>query len=62
MTAAIADSSLPYQRLKTSRNFCILRSCSHVVRLIDSPPPGGRKPDKSTPLVRPSCLHDAALE
>jgi len=25
----------------------ILRSCSHVVRFIDSPPSGGMKPDNS---------------
>ena len=35
------------QRLNTSRNFCILRSCSHVVRFIVPPPRRGRKPDNS---------------
>jgi hypothetical protein len=30
-----------------TRNFCILRSGSHVARFIDPPPLGGRKPDKS---------------
>jgi hypothetical protein len=28
-------------------NFAILRSCSTVIRFIDSPPRGGRKPDNS---------------
>jgi hypothetical protein len=28
-------------------NFCILRSCSHVVRFIDRLPYGGIKPDNS---------------
>src|SRR6516162_8911369 len=36
--ASIIDSSRLSQRLKTSRNFSILRSCSHVARFIDSPP------------------------
>src|SRR5436190_18325795 len=45
--ASIIDSSRRSQRLKTSRNFSIRRSCSHVARFIDSPPTGGRKPDKS---------------
>ena len=36
--ASITDSSRRSHRLKTSRNFCILRSCSHVVRFIDPPP------------------------
>src|SRR5262249_37925531 len=40
---SIADSSLRSQRLKTSRNFCILRSCSHVVRFIERLPCGGSK-------------------
>src|SRR5262252_3282790 len=35
------------QRLKTSRNFSILRPCGHVARFIDSPPPGGIEPDNS---------------
>ena len=30
----MAESSLRSQRLNTSRNFCILRSCSHAVRFI----------------------------
>src|SRR6516162_7409327 len=36
--ASIIDSSRLSQRLKTPRNFSILRSCSHVARFIDSPP------------------------
>ena len=32
--ASCAESSLCSHRLNTSRNFCILRSCSHVVRFI----------------------------
>ena len=35
------------QRLKTSRNFCILRSCSHVARFIVPAPAQGTKPDNS---------------
>jgi hypothetical protein len=46
--ASIIDSAPASQRLNTSRNFCILLSCSHVVRFIDLPPEeGGRKPDNS---------------
>src|SRR6516225_7706410 len=45
--ASCAESSLAFHRLNTSQNFFILRSCSHVVRFIDSPPDGGRKPDNS---------------
>jgi hypothetical protein len=39
--------ALRVHRPNTSQNFAILRSCSHVVRFIDSPPDGGRKPDNS---------------
>jgi hypothetical protein len=34
-------------RERGSRNFCILRSGSHIVRFIDSPPAGGMKSDNS---------------
>jgi hypothetical protein len=49
-----ADDSEPRsQRLNTSRNFCILRSCSHVVRFIAPLPRGTKKPDNS-------CAYDKA--
>jgi len=40
-------SGLGSTRLNTSRNFCILRSCSHAVRFIDPAPAQGTKPDNS---------------
>lgn len=45
--ASSAESSRRSQRLKTSLNFCILRSCSHAVRFITPPPRGDTEPDNS---------------
>src|SRR5262245_59151428 len=41
--ASSIDSSPRSQRLKTSRNFCILRSCSHVAWFIAPAPTQGIK-------------------
>ena len=57
--ASNIESSPASQRLNTSRNFCILRSCSHVARFIDSPLAGAQnRTTRVLPNPDNSCAYD----
>ena len=57
--ASIADSCLRSHRLNTSRNFTILRSCSHVVRfMIHAPLQSMNRTTRVLPNPDNSCAPD----